>query len=121
MKMGKLFMLINTTSKQYQYSYDEVIKLLQILSDIVYVNYNIDSNGELCDVKFENNWRYLDNSDEVNNHRDLLARFASTGQQHHKYNMISSESAKMLLASNDAYHDDYLRMNGLGCYDNRNY
>lgn len=111
----------DTTSKEYQYSYDEVISLLKILSDIVYVHYNVDNNGNLCNIKFENSWTNLDESDEVNKHRELLARFASTGQQHHKYNMISSESVKMLLASNDAYHDDYLRMNGLGCYDNRNY
>lgn len=114
----------DTTSKEYQYSYDELITLLKILSDIVYVHYNIDNDGELCNIKFENSWTNLDEADELNiskEHRKLLARFASTGQQHHKYNIISSESAKMLLASNDAYHDDYLRMNGLGCYDNRNY
>lgn len=111
-------------SKQYQYSYDEVITLLKILSDIVYVHYNIDNNGELCNIRFENSWTNLDESDELNlsnEHRNLLARFASTQQKAHQYNMVSSESVKMLLASNDAYHDDYLRLNGLGVYDNQKY
>ena len=111
-------------SKQYQYSHDEVITLLKILSDIVYVHYDIDEDGELCNERFENSWKNLDESDEVNlirDNRKLLARFASTNQSNHQYSIVSSESVKMLLASNDAYHDDYLRMNGLGCYDNRNY
>lgn len=108
-------------SEQYQYSYDEVMSLLQILSDIVYVHYGIDKNGDMCNIEFENGWTNLDESDEANKHRELLGRFASTNIKGHKYNIISSESAKMLLASNDAYHDEYLRQNGLGCYDNRNY
>lgn len=108
-------------SKQYQYSHDEVMSLLRILSDIVYVHYNINNDGELCNERFENCWTNLDVSDEVNKHRDLLARFASTNQNNHQYNIVSSENVKMLLASNDAYHDDFLRLNGLGHYDNRNY
>lgn len=111
-------------SEQYQYSHDEVITLLKILSDIVYVHYDIDKNGTLCNERFENSWTNLDESDEVNlirDNRKLLARFASTNQSNHQYSIVSSESVKMLLASNDAYHDDFLRQNGLGCYDNRNY
>ena len=100
-------MFIDTKSKEYQYSYDELITLLKILSDIVYVHYNIDNNGDLCNIRFENSWTNLDDSDELNlsnEHRKLLARFASTGQQNHIYNIISSDSAKMLLKNNDDFH-----------------
>ena len=68
---------------KYIFSKEDVNSLLDILSDVIYSNYDIDADGDICNAEFDNSYNDITDSEVVIKHKELLIQFLSTHRSNH--------------------------------------